>query len=202
MMRHTAVAYHSGAMPNGLPTKNQPAATMPPPIIDQNAARLLTLGHARAARRTTPTTERIWNAPSIWLRIVWPSYVKYKGYILKKSSSLSPMSMNDVAERMGVHVSTNQPGCKGKYADFDGNIIAIKDMFSLKASRQDQDAKSADMIKKFIQRQIAQEDKRSPLSDQQLQQPCGKRRQYIAPSGRENTERGLASQAPCAEKTV
>ena len=81
MMRHTAVAGHSGAMPNGLPAKNQPAATMPPPIIDQNAARLLTLGHARAARRTTPTTERIWNAPSIWLRIVWPSYVKYKRII-------------------------------------------------------------------------------------------------------------------------
>ena len=91
-----------------------------------------------------------------------------KDYILKKSSSLSPMRMNDVAERMGVHVSTVSRAVKGKYADFDGNIIAIKDMFSLKASRQDQDAKSADMIKKFIQRQIAQEDKRSPLSDQQL----------------------------------
>ena len=65
------------------------------------------------------------------------------------------MSMNDVAERMGVHVSTVSRAVKGKYADFDGNIIAIKDMFSLKASRQDQDAKSADMIKKFIQRQIA-----------------------------------------------
>ena len=91
-----------------------------------------------------------------------------KDYILKKSSSLSPMSMNDVAERMGVHVSTVSRAVKGKYADFDGNSIAIKDMFSLKASRQDQDAKSADMIKKFIQRQIAQEDKRSPLSDQQL----------------------------------
>ena len=78
------------------------------------------------------------------------------------------MSMNDVAERMGVHVSTVSRAVKGKYADFDGNIIAIKDMFSLKASRQDQDAKSADMIKKFIQRQITQEDKRSPLSDQQL----------------------------------
>lgn len=69
---------------------------------------------------------------------------------------------------MGVHVSTVSRAVKGKYADFDGNSIAIKDMFSLKASRQDQDAKSADMIKKFIQRQIAQEDKRSPLSDQQL----------------------------------
>ena len=80
---------------------------------------------------------------------------------------------------MGVHVSTVSRAVKGKYADFDGNIIAIKDMFSLKASRQDQDAKSADMIKKFIQRQIAQEDKRSPLSDQQLCSSVAMRGQLV-----------------------
>lgn len=91
-----------------------------------------------------------------------------KDYILKKSDSLAPMSMNDVAERMGVHVSTISRAVKGKYADFDGNNIAVKDMFSLKTSRQNQDAKSADMIKKFIQQQITREDKCSPLSDQQL----------------------------------
>ncbi len=39
------------------------------------------------------------------------------------------MRMNDVAERMGVHVSTVSRAVKGKYADFNGNIIAIKDMF-------------------------------------------------------------------------
>ena len=95
-----------------------------------------------------------------------------------------------------------QPGCKGKYADFDGNIIAIKDMFSLKASRQDQDAKSADMIKKFIQRQIAQEDKRSPLPDQQLCSSLAKTASIYRAVWSRNTERGLASQAPCAENGV
>ena len=94
--------------------------------------------------------------------------VKLQEDYFLRGGDLRPMTMAQLAEVMEVNVSTVSRAVKGKYADFDGNIIAIKDMFSLKASRQDQDAKSADMIKKFIQRQIAQEDKRSPLSDQQL----------------------------------
>lgn len=91
-----------------------------------------------------------------------------KNYILKKSDSLTPMSMSDVADRIGAHVSTVSRAVKGKYVDCDGNIIALKELFSLKASKLDQDAGSADMIKKFIQQQITQEDVRAPLSDQQL----------------------------------
>ena len=55
----TKVPGHRGAMPKGLPVKNQKADTAPPQSIDQKAERELTLGHARATSSTTPTMERI-----------------------------------------------------------------------------------------------------------------------------------------------
>ena len=85
---------------------------------------------------------------------------------LKNHGFLRPMTMNEVAEDIGMHVSTVSRGVKGKYLQFPCGTILMKELFSRNAT-EDAGLRAED-IKIMIEEIVDGEDSRKPFSDQRL----------------------------------
>ena len=85
----------------------------------------------------------------------------------KTARNLKPMTLKDIAQQVDLHESTISRAIRRKYVMIQSNVLCVKDMFS---SKVDFDmgpgpVSSAD-VKKEIERLLASEDKKNPLSDQ------------------------------------
>ena len=80
---------------------------------------------------------------------------------------LKPMSLADIAQRVGVHESTVSRTVKDKYIQCASGVYPLSYFFSrgLKGSA---DAASPDAAKALLKKLIAGEDKKKPFSDQKL----------------------------------
>jgi len=81
---------------------------------------------------------------------------------------LRPLKMLEIAEAVGVHISTVSRAIRGKYAQTPQGILALKDFFSggQRTSRGGQ--RSRVSIQERIKEIVASEDKSAPLSDQEI----------------------------------
>ena len=80
---------------------------------------------------------------------------------------LKPMTMNDVAGDIDMHVSTVSRGIKGKYLQFPCGIVSMKSLFSGAAPASGASVSTGD-IKMILKELVASEDPRKPYSDQKL----------------------------------
>lgn len=78
---------------------------------------------------------------------------------------LRPLKMADVAERLGVHVSTISRAISGKYIQTPRGIFDIKFFFTGGATKTDGNVEARGSVIQRIKDLIAAEDKRNPLSD-------------------------------------
>ncbi len=81
---------------------------------------------------------------------------------------LVPMSLADVAERIGVHESTVSRAVKDKYIQCSMGVYPLSYFFSCSLGNTGEDAASPDAAKALLKKLIAGEDKKKPLSDQKL----------------------------------
>ena len=81
---------------------------------------------------------------------------------------LVPMSLADVAGRIGVHESTVSRAVKDKYIQCSMGVYPLSYFFSRSLGTSSQDAASPDVAKALLKKLIAGEDKKKPLSDQKL----------------------------------
>ena len=84
---------------------------------------------------------------------------------------LRPMSLADVAQRVGVHESTVSRTVKDKYLQCASGVYPLSYFFSRSlgnASGASGEAASPDAATALLKKLIAGEDKRKPLSDQKL----------------------------------
>lgn len=81
---------------------------------------------------------------------------------------LIPMTMGEIAEKLGIHTSTVSRAVNGKYIQYPGGTVLMKDLFSSAVSKMDQDEMTAVQIKKRIKELILSENKQKPYSDQTL----------------------------------
>jgi RNA polymerase sigma-54 factor len=88
-----------------------------------------------------------------------------KGFLDHGISHLKPLKMVEVAERVGVHVSTISRAISGKYAQTPRGIYALKFFFTGGAAKSDGTMEARGSIIQRIKDLIASEDKSSPLSD-------------------------------------
>ena len=79
---------------------------------------------------------------------------------------LAPITMQQVAEKMGVSTSTVSRAAQNKYIQFQGRIIPLRSFFTT-AIRSDA-AVSSHAVKQRIRSLIQSEDPASPLSDEAL----------------------------------
>lgn len=83
---------------------------------------------------------------------------------------LKPLSLANIAERVGVHESTVSRTIKGKYLQCSAGVYPLSFFFSrrLGTTGEDGGASSPDAAKALLKKMVAEEDKRKPLSDQKL----------------------------------
>jgi RNA polymerase sigma-54 factor len=93
-----------------------------------------------------------------------------KDFFEHGASHLKPLMMQEVAERIGMHVSTVSRALAGKYMQTPQGLFAMKYFFTGGFATQDGEAESNRAIMLKISEMVKGEDKRNPLSDQEIVQ--------------------------------
>jgi RNA polymerase sigma-54 factor len=83
-------------------------------------------------------------------------------------SNLKPLTYAEVAKRLDIHESTVSRAVMNKYVQTSWGIIALKDLFSSHVHDINGQTVSSSLIKGFIRGIVEKENRRSPLSDQDI----------------------------------
>lgn len=83
-------------------------------------------------------------------------------------AGLKPMRLKDIADHLKVHISTISRMVKGKYLQTPHGIYSFQSLFSKGIISSSGKSDSIIFIKKRIKELIEQENKRKPLTDEQL----------------------------------
>ncbi len=95
--------------------------------------------------------------------------VKIQDNFLKKGEKyLKPLKLNDIATEIGVHESTISRITSNKYILTPSGIMNLKELFSNKIN--DDDQKSTAAVREIINTIIIKENKKHPLSDQEIKE--------------------------------
>lgn len=87
---------------------------------------------------------------------------------------LRPMSLMDIAEKVGVHESTVSRTVKDKYLQCSSGVYPLSYFFSRSLGGGAENAASPDTAKALLKKLIAGEDRKKPLSDQKLCELMGR----------------------------
>jgi RNA polymerase sigma-54 factor len=103
------------------------------------------------------------------LRIV-SEIIKYQTKFLEGGvEHLRPLMRQDIADKIGMHVATVSRAVKDKYIQTPSGIIPLANFFSGGIATQDgSEAESSKSVKLRIEKLINTEDKKNPLSDQEI----------------------------------
>ena len=83
-------------------------------------------------------------------------------------SHLKPLKMQEIADRVGIHVSTVSRAIADKWVQTPRGIVPLKFFFTGGAETADGETMSRFSVKEKVRNIIENEDKKSPLSDEQV----------------------------------
>lgn len=89
-------------------------------------------------------------------------------FFRKGSRHIRPLKMKDIAERLEFHESTISRGVNGKYMLTPFGVFEFRYFFSSSVESEDDGGASSTSIKTIIRDTIKDENKKKPLSDEQL----------------------------------
>lgn len=89
-------------------------------------------------------------------------------FFAKGMDTIKPMRLKDVSEILGVHESTVSRAIRGKYIQAPHGIYALQSLFTKGLTNASGKMDSITYIKKRIKELIEGENKKKPLSDQQM----------------------------------
>jgi RNA polymerase sigma-54 factor len=81
---------------------------------------------------------------------------------------LKPLKMQEVADRVGVHVSTVSRAISDKYAQTPHGIYSLKHFFTGGVQKEDGDMESWEVVRQKLLDIVENEDKKNPLSDEAI----------------------------------
>lgn len=93
---------------------------------------------------------------------------QYDFFLDGEETSLKPMILQDIADRTGYDISTISRVSNSKYVETRFGIYPLKFFFSEAMTNTEGDEVSTHEIKKMLQELVENEDKRNPLTDEQL----------------------------------
>jgi RNA polymerase sigma-54 factor len=91
-----------------------------------------------------------------------------KSFIEKGDMYLAPLKMQDVADKVGVHVSTVSRAISEKYVQTPQGIYSLKHFFTGGVAKQDGEVESWEVVRQKLQQIIDTEDKSNPLNDEDI----------------------------------
>ena len=83
-------------------------------------------------------------------------------------SLLTPMKLSDISDALNIHVSTVSRVVRSKYLQTDYGTYPLKYFFSSSFISQKGEEQSAHLTRLKLEEVVAAEDKRHPLSDEQI----------------------------------
>ncbi|MFH1655500.1 MAG: RNA polymerase factor sigma-54 [Candidatus Omnitrophota bacterium] len=92
-------------------------------------------------------------------------------------SHLKPFTFAEVAQRLKIHESTVSRTVMSKYVQLSWGVVALKDFFSSHIHDTNGQPISSSHTKRLIKELIEHEDKKRPLSDQDISEKLAKERQ-------------------------
>lgn len=95
--------------------------------------------------------------------------VDYQREFLEKGIEfIRPLTLQMIADTIGVHESTVARATRGKYIQTPQGLFELKFFFSTGLRSDAGEDQSSKSVKSLIEKMIAEEDKRKPLSDQKI----------------------------------
>jgi len=91
-----------------------------------------------------------------------------QAFLTAGTTAIRPLTMEQVAVRLGCHPSTVSRAVRGKFVDTDYGVMPLERFFSSRLGTGDGEEVSARAVKSRIRCLIEQEDKRRPMSDADL----------------------------------
>ena len=123
-------------------------------------------------QRRAEAKDFIWglrNRQEILLQVVTAVAEEQRAFFLS-GGDLRPVTMRQVARRLGLSPSTVSRAVKDKFVRWDGKLLPLKDFFGAAAGREEGQSVTAALIQRRIRRLIAEETPDDRLSDQDI---CG-----------------------------
>ena len=105
---------------------------------------------------------------STLLRISKVLFVHQQPFLDKGLSALRPLRMQEIADEVGVHISTVSRAVAGKYAQTPRGIFPLKFFFTGGTTKGTGEVASQISIQQRIKELVAEEDPKKPLSDEEL----------------------------------
>ncbi len=105
---------------------------------------------------------------------------RQEGFLRHGVQQLKPMKMQDIADAVGVHISTISRATSGKFIQTPQGIFDMKRFFSSGTMSDDGAMVSQQAIKDTLRQIVDAENKDHPLSDDQLVEALGERGVHIA----------------------
>ncbi len=103
------------------------------------------------------------------LKIVTEIIKHQTAYLEYGVEHLRPLMRQDIADKIGMHVATVSRAVKDKYIQTPAGVLPLSSFFSGGIATQDgSEAESSKSVKLKIQKLIESEDKKNPLSDQDI----------------------------------
>lgn len=97
-----------------------------------------------------------------------------KNYFLMGNKYLKPMTIANIAESLNMHESTISRAIRDKYINTDYGTVKLKNLFTNAISSQSEEGMSSNTVKLQIKKLIDNEDRRKPLSDQDISEELDK----------------------------
>jgi len=101
-------------------------------------------------------------------RIADKIFIHQRPFLDDGIRSLQPLRMQEIADEVGVHISTVSRAVSGKYAQTPRGSFPLKFFFTGGTQKEDGEVESQAAIKQRIAELVAREDRSNPLSDDQL----------------------------------
>ncbi|MFW6044784.1 MAG: RNA polymerase factor sigma-54, partial [Planctomycetota bacterium] len=96
-----------------------------------------------------------------------------KDFFKKGEMHLKPLKMEEVAEQVGVHVSTVSRAISDKYAQTPQGIYPLKFFFTGGVEKENGEMESWEVVKRKLLQIVNKEDKNNPLSDEAIADKLG-----------------------------
>ncbi|HJP62188.1 MAG TPA: RNA polymerase factor sigma-54, partial [Mucilaginibacter sp.] len=93
---------------------------------------------------------------------------QYEFFLTGDDKNLKPMILKDIADRIGMDISTVSRVANSKYVQTEFGTFLLKSFFSEAIQTESGEEVSNKEVKKILEENIGSEDKRHPLADERL----------------------------------
>ncbi len=106
--------------------------------------------------------------------------MKQEEFLQHGLSKLHPLTMNDIADKIGIHATTVSRAVHGKYVDTPFGVIELRRFFASGYTKESGETVSNTGVKETIQKIVEGEDKKKPYSDSAIEKLLAKQGLKVA----------------------